>query len=310
LTPANPQVAFTAPAPSTPQTAPPTDQVTTSARADMPQSKAETSAAGKSGSNELKAAQTPSQPAPAESGILLAENKAARKKEDSIRADKPSPAPASGARTLDSNASNLPSSVGETVNVSGEAVAVDTRDSATVLMARNEAPAVEKAKPAPPEIGAQQAPAEQIEATDQLKASAGQAAAGASSLAVNRAYAVKSKVLAKQVLAPSFTWAIRAGVLQRSADGGQTWQSSLHSDHPLLCYTSAGGSVWAGGQAGTLFHSADGVSWVQIQPAVKGQPLSADITNIDVRRPTDVVLSTGNNETWSTSDGGKTWEKK
>jgi photosystem II stability/assembly factor-like uncharacterized protein len=57
---------------------------------------------------------------------------------------------------------------------------------------------------------------------------------------------------------------------------------------------------------------------VQVQPSIKGQPLSSDVTHIDlrgdvrgdVRGPAEIVVSTSNHEIWSSADGGKTWEKK
>jgi len=122
---------------------------------------------------------------------------------------------------------------------------------------------------------------------------------------------------ASPALSRHVTWAITAGVLQRSLDSGQSWQSALRPDHPLLCYATHGADVWTGGQAGTVFHSADGgVTWVQMQPSIKGQQLSADVTHIDidvdvdVRGPAEVIVFTSNNETWSSTDGGKTWDKK
>ena len=133
-------------------------------------------------------------------------------------------------------------------------------------------------------------------------------------------------------VAPHVTWAITGGVLQRSLDSGQSWQDALHADHPLLCYASHDADVWTGGQAGTLFHSANsGVTWVQIQPSIKAGQLSSDITHIEVRNgdlrgdsrnntrdelrgyargPAEILLSTSNNEIWSSADGGKTWAKK
>jgi len=107
---------------------------------------------------------------------------------------------------------------------------------------------------------------------------------------------------------------ITAGVLQQSLDNGLTWQEALRADHPLLCYASHGQDIWAGGEAGTLFHSADyGASWVQVQPSVQTAALISDITHIDLLGdllvPAEIVLSTRNNETWSSADGGTTWEK-
>jgi photosystem II stability/assembly factor-like uncharacterized protein len=125
---------------------------------------------------------------------------------------------------------------------------------------------------------------------------------------------------ASQSLAPHFTWAIKAGILQRSLDNGQSWQDALHADHPLLCFASHDEDVWTGGQAGILFHSANnGVTWVQVQPSVKARPLGSDITHIEVRNdevrsderpPAEIILSTSSNEIWSSADGGKTWDKK
>jgi photosystem II stability/assembly factor-like uncharacterized protein len=133
------------------------------------------------------------------------------------------------------------------------------------------------------------------------------------------------------------TWTIKAGVLRRSVDNGRSWKNALRADHPLRCYASHNQDVWAGGKAGTLFHSVDGgVTWMQVQPSVNGQGLSSDITHIDVRSDDvrsdngrsnarrhatrdvpadthvlpDIVLTTRNRETWSSSDAGKTWEKK
>ena len=133
-------------------------------------------------------------------------------------------------------------------------------------------------------------------------------------------------------LAHRVTWVITGGILQRSPDSGQSWQDALRADHPLLCYASHDEDVWAGGQAGTLFHSADGgVTWVQVQPSIKARQLTSDVTHIDVRGnvrgnvpgnmrgdvhdggvrgPVEIVLSTSNGEIWSSADGGKTWEKK
>ena len=145
--------------------------------------------------------------------------------------------------------------------------------------------------------------------------------------------AAKLPSTASPTPAHNVAWAITGGVLQRSVDSGQSWQDALHADHPLLCYASRDEDVWAGGQAGTLFHSANsGVTWAQVQPSVKARPLSSDITHIEVRNnevrnydlsnntrdelrgnargPMEILLSTSNNEIWSSADGGKSWDKK
>src|SRR6266436_443338 len=276
-------------------------------------------------SKKLKAGQAV-KPAQAESGMLLADNK-----KDSGQAGKPSAAPSDRDRVF---AYDAPSSraATETVEVSGAAAAVTTEPSAeNALMARNEtprddAPAIEKAKPALQEM-------ETMETNEQVKTEAAAVPGPARAQTRNVMSAAKLASPASPTLARNVTWAIKAGVLQRSLDSGQSWQDALHADHPLLCYASHDEAVWTGGQAGTLFHSTDsGVTWVQVQPSIKARQLSSDITHIEVRNaevrdddlrgnmrdelrgnargPAEILLSTTNNEIWSSADGGKTWAKK
>src|SRR5208282_5259293 len=81
-------------------------------------------------------------PLPVESGMLLADNK-----KESAQADKLAGAPRAQSFAFDASASRA---ANETVEGSGAAAAVETTPSAGGnLMARNEAPAIEKAKPAP-----------------------------------------------------------------------------------------------------------------------------------------------------------------
>jgi hypothetical protein len=291
--PANPPVAATAQPTPVPRTAPPTDKLATLARTDVAKSRPELSL-----SKKLKAGQGAAGSVPAESGILIADNKIAGNKKDSVQADKPAAVPPARAFNYDAFASRKTT---ESVEVSAAAIATEATPADEVnLMARNEAPAVEKAKLAPQGLE-----------TDQLQKTQAAAVPGmARSKAMNGATALKLEP-AKPALARNVTWTITEGVLQRSLDSGHSWQNAVHADHPLLCYASHDQDIWTGGEVSTLFHSADGgLTWVQVQPSIKAQPLSADITQIEVRGPTEVVVSTNNNETWSTADGGKTWQKK
>jgi len=240
--------------------------------------------------------------------MLLADNK-----KDSRQADKLSAAPAAGVRALDYDARTSQGTT-ETVEVAGAATAVTTEPSAeNGLMARNDAPAIEKAKPA----------LQEMEGNEEQKAQAAAVPGPARAQARNVMSAAKLASPASPTPAHNVTWAITGGVLKRSLDSGQSWQDALHADHPLLCYASHDEDVWTGGQAGILFHSANsGVTWVQVQPSIKARPLSSDITQIEVRNevrdglrgyargPAEILLSTSNNEIWSSADGGKTWAKK
>jgi hypothetical protein len=173
--------------------------------------------------------------------------------------------------------------------------------SENALMARNDAPAygapaIEKAKPARQE--------DESEITKTTK---------------------KEEQSASAASMEKVRWGIEAGVLQRSLDGGQTWQILLRSDHPLLSYASRDTDVWAGGKAGALFHSSDaGLTWTQVQPSIHDEALRADITQIDLpkdvmpdneplnglRRSKQIAVSTSAGEIWSSADAGETWNKQ
>jgi hypothetical protein len=299
--PVNQQVATAAQPVPGPQIAPspipssPTGQSAVLTKSDEARQKAELQL-----SRKLKAGQIVTPSHQAEPGILIAGNK-----KDSAQADNLSAAPATGARAFAYDASTSRRTT-EAVEASGAAPAVALAPSAEGnLMARNETPAIEKAKPA----------LQGIEANEQQKTETAAAPGSATSQARNVTFAAKLASPASQVLAHNVTWTITAGVLQRSLDSGQSWQNALRADRPLLCYARHDQDVWAGGQAGTLFHSADGgVTWAQVRPSIRAQQLGSDVTHIDVRGdargPAQIVVSAGNNEIWSSADGGKTWEKK
>jgi hypothetical protein len=174
------------------------------------------------------------------------------------------------------------------------------------LIAQNEAPPIEKAKPALPEAATQGAG----DNAQLAAASTGTVQPG------NMASAMKLDSAAPRIASqPNVMWTIAAGVLQRSLDSGQNWQSSLHANHPLLCYAPRGEEIWVGGEAGTLFHSSNnGLTWVQVQPSIvqsqRAQRLTSDISYIDLRSALEIILVTKNNTTWRSVDGGKTWEEK
>lgn len=203
-------------------------------------------------------------------------------------------------------------SANETVKVAASSGAVTVEPlTENLQMAQNDAPAIEKAKPAPapPTTETNEFPPTQsaVGASVELQ---GRNVLPAANLAKARSH----------TSAQNATWAITAGVLQRSLDSGQSWQNAVHAADPLLCYATQGAEIWTGGQGGVLFHSADGgATWLEIQPSIKGRFLSSDITHIDIhdddtRRDAAslpmITIATGNGEIWSSADGGKTWGKK
>jgi len=305
----NPQIATNLPPAPAPQNASPqlpsalaavpTRQSAVADRADGARPKSELRS-----SKKLKAGQVATPSFQAESEMLLAENGVADNKKDSKEADKVSAGPSAGARVTDYSAPSVPST-NETVAVSAASAVVETDSSSlNAQIAQNAAPAIAKAKPAP-----------QTETSQQENV----ISANVVELPVNgRSVMSMAKLAAPSAAARTraVTWTITAGVLQRSLDGSKSWQNALRADHPLLCYASRGEDVWTGGEAGTLFHSVDGgITWVRMQPSIKGQQLGSDVTHItlshvDGSGPSEVVVSTNNNEIWSSADGGTTWERK
>jgi len=234
-------------------------------------------------------------------GMMLADNRKASIPGHN-RAAVPSPA-ASAFRSEEPGSRN----VTQNVEVAGAAVGVAVAPSPeNTLMAQNTAPAIEKAKPPLPETAVPETTVNESQKTAGVAASPEVRLYGRDVMSAG-----KRAPSSSQPSAPNVAWTITAGVLQRSQDSGQSWQNALRADHPLLCYATRGAEIWAGGQAGTLFRSADnGLTWVRVQPSIKSQTLTSDITHVDILGPMDIVLSINNDESWSSKDGGKTWAKK
>jgi hypothetical protein len=190
----------------------------------------------------------------------------------------------------------------ETVEVEGAAEVVQPVPMEDGLTARND--------PAPPIVKAKPAAKEEAQLKSQVQESGTQSKLAAAYSNSDTAFALQEQ-RAKKSKDVTAQWSLAQGKLQRSMDAGATWQIALQLEHRLLSFGARGGDIWAGGQAGTLFHSADsGTTWSMVQPSTKSGSLSSDIVAIEIRSPAEIVLSTNNNESWTTFDAGKTWEKK
>ena len=292
-------------APSSSIASPSADQSAALSKTDEPQAKSESRLP-----KRLKAGRSVIPTLKAESGIRFADNK-----KDSGQADRLSAAPSAGARVLAFDAESRGAATASAEVAEAAPEMAPAPSAAGNLTARNNpplsyAPAIEKAKPA----------LQEKEVDEQQQKSKVATVPGPPGLeARNGMSAARLASTTTASVTPHVAWSITGGVLQRSLDSGQSWQDALHTDHPLLCFTSHGEDVWAGGQAGTLFHSANGgVTWVQVQPSINTRQLSSDIAHIELRNaevrtgehPAEVKLSTRDNEIWSSVDGGKTWDKK
>lgn len=198
------------------------------------------------------------------------------------------PAPAAG---------GVVSSENETVEASAATTEVATTPSDTDLLAHGQVPSVEKAKPP-------------LDETVTGEAGKTVTAHAPVALPTNGAFMSRAALPPAAALKQGMMWMIAGGLLKRSPDGGHSWQTVLEGEHPWLCYATHGQEVWAGGQGGALRHSNDGgASWSSIAVTAHGQRLNSDVIQIDVQSPR-VALTTANHEMWTSSDGGKVWEKK
>jgi len=92
------------------------------------------------------------------------------------------------------------------------------------------------------------------------------------------------------------------GIVQRSFDGGSTWQTVAIDDNvSFRVLASSGSEVWAGGDGGALFRSTDeGSHWERV-PFSESSPITA----IQIRPNGEIHVTAGQN--WVSRDGGNRW---
>jgi len=100
------------------------------------------------------------------------------------------------------------------------------------------------------------------------------------------------------------------GRVERSLDGGKTWQELHVNDRVSFRAVAANSAeVWAGGSGGTLYHSTDGGQhWARVLVASDRGVVSDTIVSINVVDSRHVTVATGARERWVTTDGGQHWE--
>ncbi len=100
------------------------------------------------------------------------------------------------------------------------------------------------------------------------------------------------------------------GVLERSPDGGRSWQSvAVENQNSWRVLATVGAHVWVGGAAGALFHSVDaGTTWKAVRVANGSRTLTGDLVSLSFSDEMHGVLQTSTQETWTTADGGASWQ--
>ena len=102
----------------------------------------------------------------------------------------------------------------------------------------------------------------------------------------------------------SARWRIAGTNVQRSVDGGSTWETQrTGADAPLAAGASPAPTVcWMVGARGTVLLSTDGRSWRRVP-----FPEVTDLVAVRATNDKTATVSSSDGRTFSTSDGGLTW---
>jgi hypothetical protein len=182
--------------------------------------------------------------------------------------------------------------------------------------ARDTAPATSSAKPvpappAPPQsAAAQAAPGSNAAAAPIAAPKPSPRSSGVSDRAASR---LRAETLAKASLIPSeivspnvkVRWRIpAAGSVDRSIDGGMTWQTqSTGVPATLTAGTAPSPTIcWLVGPGGIIVLSTDGRTWQRVP-----FPEAIDLASIRASDEVNATVTTADGRTFVTTDGGKTW---
>jgi hypothetical protein len=103
---------------------------------------------------------------------------------------------------------------------------------------------------------------------------------------------------------PTVRWRLAGGSVERSTDGGRTWEvQSIEARAALLAGASPSATVcWLVGKGGTVLLTTDGRLWRRVT-----SPSSADVIGITPIDGATATVRTADGATYRTTDGGATW---
>jgi Photosynthesis system II assembly factor YCF48/Putative zinc-finger len=143
--------------------------------------------------------------------------------------------------------------------------------------------------------------------------------------------ASSSNLSLQKALRSSPRWEVSSsGGLQRSFDGGTTWQDvsvspndyknqkvkmskkePVNSGPVFRAVAALSAEVWAGGSSAMLYHSLDsGNNWTRVVPSEASASLSGDIVGMEFSDAQHGRIATSTGEVWLTGDDGQTWHKQ
>jgi hypothetical protein len=104
------------------------------------------------------------------------------------------------------------------------------------------------------------------------------------------------------------TWRYgQGGLIERSADGGRTWQRQSSGVSTPLADGSAATDLicWLVGARGVVLRTTDGRTWEQLP-----SPTSADLVSVHAWSEAVATVTAADRTGYETADGGKTWRKR
>jgi hypothetical protein len=107
-------------------------------------------------------------------------------------------------------------------------------------------------------------------------------------------------------------WTLAEDGLQRSLDGGMTWQGvAVACACKLRALATVGAHVWVAGSHGALYHSSDaGEHWNRVFASGMAGPVATDIVGVEFTDPEHGKITTASRQVWTTSDSGDSWQEQ
>jgi hypothetical protein len=148
-----------------------------------------------------------------------------------------------------------------------------------------------EARPASPLTAAKAAPNQRAELADERTKQTFSAAAAPGLIVVSQDSTVR--------------WRLAGHIIERSIDGGKTWQRlTTGTEIDLLAGSSPSANVcWVTGRAGLVLRTTDGTTWRRLTFPDPTPDLVAVTASSDL----SATVTTSNGRTYRTTDGGRTW---
>jgi hypothetical protein len=105
---------------------------------------------------------------------------------------------------------------------------------------------------------------------------------------------------------PKVLWRIaQAGFVERTEDGGATWQGQLADPNAQLMAGAAPSTkvCWFAGRDGKILLTKDSKNWKRVPP-----PTTADFTAIAAKDASSATVTTSDGRQFSTTNAGKSWK--